>query len=150
MENFPNLELNDPEEDGMCFGCGTSNPIGLKLKFSWDGQTARAEFTPGRNLQGWPGYLHGGVTACILDEAIGWAAMQQGYNNVTARMQTRYRKMIPIGRPLIVSCIVTKNTSRLIETEARVTARDGTVMAEATSTQFIVGPRKAGPDRSEK
>jgi beta-phosphoglucomutase family hydrolase len=145
MQNYPRLDLDKTRENDMCFGCGQANPIGLKLKFDWDGTTARAEFTPGLNHQGWSGYMHGGITACVLDEAIGWAAMLVGYNNLTAKMQTRYRKMIPIGQPLIVTCTVTKNTARLIETEARLTAADGTVMAEATSIQFVVSAREESP-----
>ena len=53
----------------MCFGCGQKNPIGLKLMFKLDGKMARAEFTPRDDFQGWPGVLHGGIIAMILDEA---------------------------------------------------------------------------------
>jgi acyl-coenzyme A thioesterase PaaI-like protein len=150
MEIYPSIDLGKIKDYDMCFGCGKANPIGLKLKFDWDGTTARAEFTPGLNHQGWSGYLHGGITACVLDEAIGWAAMLGGYNNVTAKMQTRYRKMIPIGEPLRVSCTVTKKTSRLVETEARIISRDGTVMAEANSTQYVVSVREEPPPLDEK
>ena len=145
MENYPRIDLERIKDYDMCFGCSKGNPIGLKLKFDWDGKTARAEFTPGLNHQGWSGYMHGGITACVLDEAIGWAAMLGGYNNVTAKMQTRYRKMVPIGEPLIVTCTLTKKTSRLIETEAKLSARDGTVFAEATSTQFVISAREVPP-----
>ncbi len=89
MENWPKLDLNTQKGYDKCFGCGKANPIGLKLKFAWDGKTARAEFTPGENLQGWSGYLHGGITACVLDEAMGWAAMFAGTNNVTAKMESQ-------------------------------------------------------------
>ncbi len=140
MELLPKLEVNASKEYKMCFGCGEFNPIGLKLKFKWNGQTAIAEFTPGENHQGWSGYVHGGITSCVLDEAMGRAAMFAGYNNVTARMQTRFRKMIPIRETYLVICTVTRCTSRLIETEAKITDRNGQVLAEATSTQFIIGP----------
>jgi acyl-coenzyme A thioesterase PaaI-like protein len=143
MDILPKLNL-EPVMKGydMCFGCGETNPIGLKLKFKWDGTTARAEFTAGKNLQGWSGYIHGGIIACILDEAMGTVAMCAGYTNVTAKMQTRYRKMAPIETPLLVSCTITNKTSRLIETDAKLSLQDGTVLAEATSTQFIIGPRE--------
>ncbi len=97
MEFAPKLNLETLKEYKMCFGCGDSNPIGLKLHFTWDGKTARAEFTPGKNHQGWAGYVHGGITTCVLDEAMGWTAVYAGYNNVTAKMQTRFRRMNPIG-----------------------------------------------------
>jgi uncharacterized protein (TIGR00369 family) len=128
----------------MCFGCGKNNPIGLKLKFTWDKKTraASADFNPDENMQGWAGYVHGGIIACILDEAIGWAAMSAGTNSVTAKLQVRYRRMVPIGQSYTVSCRVTKQSSRLIETEAKLTDKTGSVFAEGVSTQFVVSPRE--------
>lgn len=140
---WPKIELDPYKDQDWCFGCGQANPIGLKLKFSWDEKlhSASAEFTPDQKLQGWAGFLHGGIAACVLDEAIGWAAMFAGTNNVTAKMQVRYRRMIPINQTYTVSCRVAKQTSRLIETEARIADQSGVVFAEATSTQFIVSQR---------
>lgn len=138
MENWPRLDLEAMKEYNMCFGCGPSNPIGLRLKFDWDGKTACARFIPDKQFQGWSGYLHGGITACVLDEAMGQVAMFAGYHNVTAKMQVRYRKMARIGENYTISCTIARKTSRLIETEARLVAEDGSIVAEATSTQFIV------------
>jgi uncharacterized protein (TIGR00369 family) len=147
MENWPKLDLDPLKDNGKCFGCGPANPIGLKLKFEWDKntRTATAKFTPGENLQGWTGFIHGGITACVLDEAMGRAAMSAGTNNVTAKMEVRYRRMIPLGQTCTVSCTVTKQTSRLIETEAKITDMDGVVMAEGNSTQFVVSQRGNTP-----
>lgn len=144
MENWPKVNLNPQKEYDKCFGCGQSNPIGLKLKFAWDEntKTASAEFTPGEHLQGWSGYVHGGITACVMDEAMGWVAMFSGTNNVTAKMRVRFRQMIPVGETYMVSCTVAKQTNRLIETAAKITGKDGTVFAEGSSTQFVVSNRK--------
>ena len=144
MEYWPKINLNAETGSEKCFGCGKANPIGLKLKFTWNEKTktTRAEFTPGDNLQGWPGYLHGGITACVLDEAMGRVAMFAGTDNITAKMQVRYRQMIPLGKTYLVSCTIAKQTSRLIETTAVFAGQDGTVFAEGTSTQFIVGKRE--------
>jgi acyl-coenzyme A thioesterase PaaI-like protein len=144
MESWPKLDLNTNRDYSMCFGCGQANPFGLKLKFEWDGTTARAEFVPGPNYQGWSGYLHGGVTACVLDEAMGWVATFSGLYNVTAKMQIRFRQMVPIGDTYIVSCSVKRQTRRLVETEAFLTGLDGQVFAEGTSTQFVVKSREDG------
>jgi uncharacterized protein (TIGR00369 family) len=146
MDSLPNLKLDPLKDADMCFGCGKANPVSLKLKFTWDeaNQTAAASFTPSKYWQGWSGYVHGGVTACILDESIGQATMYAGLNSVTAKLQVRYRKMIAIEQTYTVSCKIARQTSRLVETEARITDKDGNVMAEGTSTQYIVGPRLEG------
>jgi acyl-coenzyme A thioesterase PaaI-like protein len=144
MENWPRVSLPALNDGGMCFGCGEKNPIGLKMKFKWNEktQTASSSFTPGETLQGWAGFVHGGVIACVLDEAMGWAAMFSGTNNITARMQVRYRQMVPIGKTYSVSCTIIKQNSRLIETEARIADPEGNILAEGTSIQFIVSPRE--------
>jgi acyl-coenzyme A thioesterase PaaI-like protein len=144
MQNWPKINLDTQKNYDKCFGCGQANPIGLKLKFSWDEKTrtASAEFTPGENLQGWAGYLHGGITACVLDEAMGWVAMFAGTNNVTAKMQVRFKQMVPVGATYQVTCTVSKQTSRLIETTAVLSGKDGTVFAEGTSLQYVVSARE--------
>ena len=144
METWPKINLNPQKEYDHCFGCGKNNPIGLKLKFIWDEKTrtTSAEFNPGEDLQGWSGYVHGGIIACVLDEAMGWLAMFAGTNNVTAKMQVRFRQMVPIGQTYIISCSVSRQSTRLIETTASLTGLDGTVFAEGSSTQFVVSPRE--------
>jgi uncharacterized protein (TIGR00369 family) len=139
MLNFPEFTPN--KDTSHCFGCGTENAIGLKLKFTWDekSHTASADFTPDERLQGWSGFVHGGISACVMDEAMGWVGMFAGANNVTARLQVRYRKMIAIGHTYKVSCTIIKQTNRLIETRAAITDNEGTVLTEATSTQYILG-----------
>ncbi len=146
MQNQPEASAATLKDNDRCFGCGKANPIGLKLHFTWDEKTrtAEADFTPGDNLQGWAGFVHGGITACVLDEAMGWVAIFAGTNNVTAKMQVRFKKMVPTGHTYRVSCTVAKQTSRLIETMATLKGADGTVYAEGTSLQFVIGPHQEG------
>ncbi|MFC1962064.1 PaaI family thioesterase, partial [Chloroflexota bacterium] len=70
MVIMPRVSVNTDMSDGLCFGCGQNNPIGLKLKFKKDGDGVRTEFTPGESYQGWPGMVHGGIIGCLLDEAM--------------------------------------------------------------------------------
>jgi len=53
----------------LCIVCGKENPIGFKLDFRQEGETVKAEFTPGEFHQGWPEIVHGGVLGLLLDEA---------------------------------------------------------------------------------
>ena len=58
----------------MCFVCGLKNPAGLKASFfEVEGSQLVALFTPCEEHQGYPGRLHGGLAAAILDETIGRA-----------------------------------------------------------------------------
>ena len=87
MKNWPQISVNTDKEYSMCFGCGQNNPIGLKLTFKWDGKTAKAEFTPNEFYQSWSGIVHGGIIICLLDEAMGYAALFEGMNCATASIQ---------------------------------------------------------------
>ena len=139
---LPELDLEGQRENNHCFGCGHANPIGLKLKVEWDENTriATTKFTPDANLQGWTGYVHGGIITCALDETMCWAGCHAGYNNVTAKLQIRFKKIGPLGQSYTVICNITRETPRLIETEAKLIGQDGLVYAEGTSTQFVVDP----------
>jgi len=125
----------------MCFGCGGDNPIGLKLSFQWDGKVAKAEFTPTEFYQGWSGVVHGGIIACLLDEAIGYAALFKGLHCVTAEMQVRLRRPVSIGETLIITSSLTKQNRKLAKAKASISLKDGTPIAEGTATQFIVNTK---------
>jgi uncharacterized protein (TIGR00369 family) len=140
MTTWPKVPI-DPERGwDMCFVCGKYNPVGLKLTFQQDGKTARSEFTPNQNHQGWAGIVHGGIITTLLDEAMGYAAIYEGICCVTAKMQARLRRPALINEPLIITGTVTKNERKLLETRAAISSKDGTLIAEATATMFILGP----------
>ena len=137
MANWPQISIEMEKELGMCFVCGQDNPIGLKLRFDWDGKTAKAEFTPNKLHQGWSGIVHGGIITCLLDEAMSYAALFEKINTVTAQLQVRMKRPVQIGQPLSITGNVTKRTRKLVETKATIFLKDGTPVAEATGTQFV-------------
>lgn len=150
MVVLPQVSINTDMSEGLCFGCGQNNPIGLKLSFEWDGRTARTEFTPDKLYQGWPGLVHGGITTCMLDEALAYAARFEGKNCVTTKMETRFRRLASVEEPLIITASVTRNTRRLIETKAQVSLRDGTVIAEARAKHFVIEIKSNNAVKKEK
>jgi len=141
MTNWPQVSIDMEKELNMCFACGQKNPIGLKLSFSWDGKVARTEFTPSELHQGWAGVVHGGIITCLLDEAMSYATLFNGVKSLTAKMQTRFRRPLQIGEPLIITASVTKKTKRLIEAKAEMSLKDGTPVAESTATMFVISQR---------
>ena len=138
MTTWPQISIDTDRGYSQCFGCGQDNPIGLKLSFQWDGKTVRAEFTPTEFYQGWSGLVHGGIIICMLDEAMGWVALFEGMNCVTAKMQVKLRRLTAIGEPLIITGSITKKTRKLVATKAAISLKDGTPIAEATATHFVV------------
>ena len=148
METWPKAPVNIDRNE-LCFGCGKDNPIGLKLDFKWEGKTARAEFTPTEFYQGWAGIVHGGIISSLLDEAMAYAAIFEGMHCITAKIETRIKRPARVNEPLIITSSVTKKSRKLIETKASITLKDGTQVAEGTSSQFVVKsePRKVPSQR---
>lgn len=148
MSNWPQVSADMCKSPDMCFVCGKGNPIGLKLKFRWENNVATAEFTPNELFQGWNGFVHGGIMACLLDEALTYAAYYAGINCVTARMEVRLRQLLPVGEPLVISGTISKRTRKLVETTATLTLRDGTRVADGSATMFVVdGPPKESNEK---
>jgi len=71
------------------------------------------------------------VAAAALDEAMGWAMYAAGAWAMTARMEVKYRRPLPLGEELLVSAEVTRDRGRRLEAEAEVRTVSGEVLAQA-------------------
>ncbi len=122
----------------MCFICGRENPVGLHLQFYEDHKAQQVIVPvaiPGR-YQSYPGIVHGGILATILDEATGRAVMMVSDDDpfwVTAKLEVRYRKPTPTETPLTVVGWVVKQRRRLAKVAGEVRLADGTVTVEASA-----------------
>lgn len=134
---LPKLELRTAKDLDKCYGCGPNNPLGLKLKFTWDEVTAKAEFVPGEYHQGWPGLVHGGIIATLLDEAMGYVTWFKGLECVTARFEVRIRCTVPVGSPLVITGNLINESRRLLTVGAAVAYKDGKVVAEGVGTMYV-------------
>ncbi len=121
-----------------CFACGQENPIGLRLRFTAQGDSVRAEFTPGPRYQGYEGVVHGGIVAAALDDAMAQLFHMRGQESLTARLEIRFRRETPVGQRLVVTARLTGERTRLFTAEAVLSLLDGTRLAEAKGT-FVRG-----------
>jgi acyl-coenzyme A thioesterase PaaI-like protein len=129
----------------MCFICGVENPIGLKLKiYQVSPGVIETAYTAPEHFQGYPGVLHGGIVASILDEISGRALMGDPSSPrfmFTGKLQVRYRKNVPIGKPLRIIGKAVKSKGKSAEGWAGIYDQDGNLLAEA-STLLIDLPRE--------
>ena len=117
-----------------CFVCGVANPVGLHLAFYDSGPgEVTVNFTPSEQYQSYPGVLHGGIIAAILDETAGRSHMKGSPPRFmfTAKLEIRYRKNVPIGEPLKIIGRAGKSRSRMAEAWAGIYDLSGTLLAEA-------------------
>ncbi len=113
-----------------CFGCGDANPEGLGISFRVGGRRVTGEFVPRASHQGYPGLAHGGIAAAALDEAMGWAMYAAGAWAMTARMEVRYRRPLPLGEPAVVTAEVSRDRGRWLHVEGEIRSGSGELLAE--------------------
>lgn len=121
-------------KDTTCFVCGPDNPLGLQVPFQPSGESGSvAIYTARKEHGGWNGILHGGVTFSLMDEAFGWCLYFQDIPSVTARIETRFHKPIPIGTRLHIHAWVTGQRRRLFDAKAevRLDNSEGMLFAES-------------------
>jgi acyl-coenzyme A thioesterase PaaI-like protein len=133
-----------------CFVCGLQNPFGLKITFYQTGpDEVTAEYTVDETYEGYPGVVHGGIVAAMLDEAAGRAYMGVDPPRFmyTARLDVRYRKNVPSGQPLRLVGRGTRLRGRMAEAQSALYSPEGELLAEAEALLVdIPGETLAGAD----
>lgn len=126
-------------KDRRCFVCGEENPDGLHLKVVFDGADGvRTEFLAEERYRGWSDYLHGGVLTLIFDEMLGWLSRYLGHDAMTARLEVRYRKPVPLGNRLTFHGVLEREIKGLLDIRLNARLNDGSVAAEATGRMMII------------
>ncbi len=133
------------ENDNYCFACGRDNPHGLAMRIQYQGEQALCRISLDRRFQGWAGMAHGGVVGTLLDEVMAYAVLRWAGLGVTASMETRYLKPVPIDSELEVRGWISERRGRLALTEAVVCrAGQDQPLARARAKFLVQSP---GPDR---
>ncbi len=103
--HVPALEPLLFDDRHNCFGCGAQNRIGMRLRFFLEpeGGVLSTLRLPKR-FQGPHGFVHGGVIAAILDEAMSKAIHAGTHGRtimaLTRHMETEYLRPTPLGAAL--------------------------------------------------
>ena len=134
-----------------CFVCGLENPVGLKLQiYQVEPGVIETSFTATEQYQGYPGVLHGGIVATILDEISGRAHMGDDPAAprflFTGKLEVIYRKNVPIGKPLRIVGKAGKQHERAVEGWAGIYDEQGTLLAEAKTLLFDVPKHMVGEE----
>lgn len=92
----------------------------------------RSEVILSSEYEGYPGVVHGGILASILDETGGRALMDApDHFMVTAQLNVRYRKPVPTGTPLVIVGMAGERRGRVSHAHSEIQNQDGDVLAEA-------------------
>lgn len=135
--------LNDRSEYQACFGCGMRNVAGLQLTFRMEDDEVVTEFTPDARLQGFPGVVHGGILATLLDETLSRTAAIEGRWMMTGRLEVRFRQAAPVGERLRVTARARSSRRRMVTAvgEVRSAIHAATIYAQAQGTFLPLPPQ---------
>ncbi|MHB8509675.1 MAG: PaaI family thioesterase [Candidatus Dormibacteria bacterium] len=122
--------LNDTSTYQRCFVCGSKNVAGLRVEFRQQGDRIATTFTGDDHHQGFPGVVHGGIVAALLDETMGRTALFKRAWTMTGRLEVRYRRPTPCFEPLTVSGWLVRGRRDAFEARAEVVNAQGEVLAE--------------------
>jgi uncharacterized protein (TIGR00369 family) len=153
MEAEQTRSLPKPKKQpnsAQCFGCGVNNSYGLAMAFYELGPGhVVCDITVPEHFQGYPGVVHGGVVATMLDEIANRVLLVDDHSRMmmTAKLTTRYRKPVPVGEPLKIEGWLTRDRGRFAVAKGEIRLADGSLAAEAEATlASIQGP---GESRDE-
>ena len=126
----------------MCFICGLENTIGLHLHIYETGPgVVESKYIAPEHFQGYPGVLHGGIVAAILDEISGRVHMGGAENPrfmFTGKLEIKYRKNVPVGKLLKIVGKAGKVRSKMAESWAGIYDESGELLAEANALHINV------------
>jgi uncharacterized protein (TIGR00369 family) len=126
-----------------CFGCGTGNSSGLRVQFfrAPDGSVVALPTVAG-TFDGHPGYLHGGIIATLLDEAMSKSVRALGRSAMTRKLEVEYLRPVPSNTPLRIEGRIVRSESRKHFAEARILDVANTTLASGTGLFIEVSAKK--------
>jgi hypothetical protein len=132
-----------PSADDLLGGYRMYNPVtgsgsGLAAPLHVDlaGNAVVGTCTLGLAFEGPPTFAHGGVSAMLLDQLLGYATSAAGHPGMTVQLQISYRAPVPLQTPLRLTAEVGDVNGRRVAARGVIAtaAEPGKILVEATGT----------------
>lgn len=123
--------------DGMCFGCGPANPIGLRLRsFPHGNDVVATAVIPATHENGY-GIANGGIVTTLLDCHTGAVLVNElhGYDwaahppFLTSHLDVTLRRPTPVDVPVSLAGRLVERRSTELIVEAEIVDPDGRITA---------------------
>ncbi|MBO3443605.1 PaaI family thioesterase [Clostridium sp. CCUG 7971] len=118
-----------------CIVCGLDNELGLKASFyELESNELVAICNTKDGHQSYPGRVHGGMSAALLDETIGRAVSISDDTiwGVTVSLELKYKKPVPTDCEIKIVGRITKENRKLFEGSGEIILPNGEVAVTAT------------------
>ncbi len=108
-----------------CFVCGKENPIGVNLHFETDGEYVYTRTSLNENYIGYENRIHGGISAGLIDEAMGWACtVKEKKLYYTIELNVKYKKAVQPDKMIFIE-------ARMINIKHNVAVASGVLKDES-------------------
>lgn len=149
MSDAPEAREGEPlPPHGPCFVCGPGNPAGLGVQWFADRDIVYASHLSDVRWQGPPAHVHGGVSAALLDEAMGAAVWRATQPSLLASLNVNYLRPVPLGTPVRIEGWLERVEGRKCYAAGRILLPDGgppavsaTGLYVHASAEFLAGMR---------
>ncbi len=133
----------EPNPANKCFGCGGDNTGGMKLTFEQDNVNRRivGRFVLGERYQGGAGFVHGGIIATLLDEAMGKVCRFREIRAVTAELTVEYLKPVDVMKEIVVEGRETEQKGRNVFMTGEIRDAAGAVLARSRARFVVIGQK---------
>jgi acyl-coenzyme A thioesterase PaaI-like protein len=143
---------------GHCFGCGPTNPVGLRIRSRPDRDDPSvlvADVAPRPELEAFDGVVNGGILGTLVDCHMNWTAAwslmharaaDRPPTTVTLEYSIRMRRPTPSSRPIHLRAWVVDLAEDRATVEAEISS-DSIVTANARGTFVAVKPDHPAYDR---
>lgn len=119
---------------GGCFGCSTTNPHSLRLRFWYSEKGCFTRCTIPDYLCGLDGLVHSGILALIMDDVAQWTNIARlGLLGVTRSISVQYHRPMKTETEMIVESQIISREEKTAVQESTIHSADGTLVAEGRS-----------------
>jgi len=116
----------------------------MQLAFDRDDERLRivGRFRLGSEYQGGAGFIHGGIIATVLDEAMGKVCRFSDVRAVTAELSIEYLRPIRVDEEIIVEAFQSQRDGRQLFHQGEVRNSEGQLLARGKGRFVVVDPAR--------
>lgn len=122
-----------------CFGCAPHNPIGMRLVFEEEGNGFGTRVRLGADYESFPGIIHGGIVAAILDETLAQAVYRSDrISAFTTGLRIRYGRPMETGAEYTAHAEITRRDATSVRASGEIRLPGGGLVAAADGTFHLL------------
>lgn len=141
------MKVNGKQRNSkMCAICGLDNKFGVRAQFyNMEDGSVMTPFVFREEHQSYPGRVHGGLVAAMLDE-LGlracWTDGKEDTWGVTMSLETKYRNPVPYDQKLIGKGKIEMENTKFVKVYSEILDVYGKVLANAEVKYLKLNPEQ--------